>query len=126
MADEILKIFVQMEIVVGAAAEILDLYSSSKEHSVRADCQYVGNLGTRMADVLLATFLLGTQHQDRGEDQSDWRAEPLEKLTDYFLQSEHQYCCYHHRQSETELVDNFLCCLLRKTMTAGKPLSFLR
>ena len=62
MAGEILKIFVQMEILVVAAEEILDLHSSSKEHSVCADCQYVGNLGTRMVDVLVAKFLLGTQH----------------------------------------------------------------
>jgi hypothetical protein len=125
VAGEILIFLVQMEIVAGAAEEILDSHSSSKEHSVRADRQYVGSLGTRTVDVLLATFLLGTQHRDHGEDQSDWQVEQLKKLMNYFLQSDYQYCCYHHHQSETELVDNFVCGFLHKMMTVEKPLLFL-
>ena len=71
MADEILNFFVQMESVVGAAEEILGLHSPCKEYSVRADCQYVRCLGTRTVDVLLAMYLLGTQHQDHGQNQSE-------------------------------------------------------
>jgi hypothetical protein len=77
MAGEILIFLVQMEIVARVAEEILDLHSSSKEHSVCADCQYVESLGTRTVDVLLAKFLLGTQQQDHGENQSDWQVVPL-------------------------------------------------
>lgn len=88
-AGEILNFFVQMEIVVGAAEEILDLHNSGKEHSVCGDCQYVGSLGTRTVDVLLAMFLLGTQHQDHGENQSEWWVEPLKKLMNYLLQSDY-------------------------------------
>ena len=126
MACEILNFFVQMEIVVGAAEEILDLHSSSKEHSVCADCQYVGNLGTRTVDVLLAMFLLGTQPQDHGQNQSEWQLEPLKQLMCHRFQCDYQYCQYHHHQSETEVVDNFLSCLLHKTMTVERPLLFLR
>jgi len=89
MAGEILNFFVQMEIVVGAAEEILGLHSSRKEHSVCDDCQYVGSLGTRMVDVLLAMFLLGTRHQDHGENRSEWWVEPLKKLMNHFLQSDY-------------------------------------
>ena len=124
MAGEILIFLVQMEIVAWAAEEILDLHSSSKEYSVCADCQYVGSLGTRTVDVLLAMFLLGTQHQDHGEYQSQWWVEPLKKLMNYFLQSDYLNCCYHHHQTETELVDNFLSGLLHKMMTVEKPLLF--
>jgi len=88
-AGEILNFFVQMEIVVGAAEQILGLHSSGKEHSVCADCQYAGSSGTRTVDVLLATFLLGTQQQDRGQNQSERWAEPLKKLLNYFLQSDY-------------------------------------
>jgi hypothetical protein len=66
MTGEILNFFVQMEIVAEAAEEILDLHSSGKEHSVCADCQYVGSLGTKTGDVLVAMFLLGKQQQDHG------------------------------------------------------------
>jgi hypothetical protein len=125
MNGEILNFLVRMGTVVGAAEEILDLHSSSKEHSVCDDCQYVRSLGTRMGDVLLAMFLLGTRHQGHEEIQSEWRVEPLKKSMDYFLQSDYQYCCYHHHQSGTELVDNCLWCLLHKTMTVEKSLLFL-
>ena len=78
MAGEILNFFVQMEIIIGAHKQILDLHSPCKEYSLSIDCLYIQSLGTGRVDVLLTMFLPGTQYEDRGISAdggcSHWRS----------------------------------------------------
>ena len=121
MAGEILNFFVQMEIIIGAHKQILDLHSPCKEYSLCTDCLYI---------YIYIYIHTHTEYRNRkgwcsfdhvptwdtiwgSWNQCGWRVQPLKKL-DYILQSDYKYFCHHH-QSEKELVDEFLCGLLHKT-----------